>query len=204
MFAEVRLHFERRTDKRRRRRRTKVWGRWVLIQGVWDVTVRVWVSLVSVDFCGHKVLTGWRIHIKTTGTKDQEPRCVCVCVCVCVWEIVCYFLFSLPVSLLNKPVSPGCCVLTLLCIQSVFIVKSQILSDLNVLLSVFTDWLAVNSQRLTVKSSPQLWSPTPHIWPIWMCLVLELLQELLSASRSHRLHCFPSNWTYDENDLNYN
>ena len=53
------------------------------------------------------------------------------------------------------------------CIESVFIVKSQILSDLNVLLSVFTDWWTVDSQRLTVKSSPQLWSPTPHIWHIW-------------------------------------
>ena len=49
----VRLHVESRTDRRRRRRKTKVWGRWVLKQGVCDVTVRVWVSLVSVDCRGN-------------------------------------------------------------------------------------------------------------------------------------------------------
>ena len=34
-------------------------------------------------------------------------------------------------------------------------------------LSVFTDLSTVDSQRLTVKLWPQLWSPAPPIWQSW-------------------------------------
>ena len=34
--------------------------------------------------------------------------------------------------------------------------------------SLITDSVVVNSQRLTVKSWPQLWSQTPHIWENWI------------------------------------
>ena len=34
--------------------------------------------------------------------------------------------------------------------------------------SLITDSVVVDSQRLTVKSLPQLWSQTPHIWENWI------------------------------------
>ena len=50
------------------------------------------------------------------------------------------------------------------CMNVVF--SDLILTDL--IFSLITDSVIFISQRLTVKSWPQLWSQTPHIWENWI------------------------------------
>ena len=76
------------------------------------------------------------------------------------------------------------------CMNVVF--SDLILTDL--IFSLITDSVVVTSQRLTVKSWPQLWSQTPHIWENWIWVETGSCRTQQWSCRTQEWSCCVLDW----------